>query len=77
METVTINKLYALLQDMNHRMENIERHVCENARAEEIMDEIEIYNNPKIMAAIKETVRKCDEDIKHGRVYDIDELIDA
>ena len=41
------------------------------------MDEIEIYNNPKVIAAIKETIMKCDEDIKHGRVYDIDEIINV
>ena len=76
METITTNKLYVLLQEMNHRLENIESHVYENAMAEEIVDEIEIYNNPKAMAAIKETIKKCDKDIKHGRVCDINDLIE-
>jgi len=76
METVTVNKLYALLQQMNHRLENIESYIYENAMAEEIVDEIEIYNNPKAMAAIKETIKKCDKDIKHGRVCDINDLIE-
>ncbi len=76
METVTINKLYALLQQMNLRLENIEAYVYENTIAEEVIDEIEIYNSPKAMMAIKETIKKCDKDIKCGRVCDINDLID-
>lgn len=77
METITTNKLYALLQEINHRLENIELHVYENAMAEELIDEIEIYNNPQAMRAIKETIKKCDKDIKHGRVCDINVLIEC
>ncbi|PKP60194.1 MAG: hypothetical protein CVT88_03565 [Candidatus Altiarchaeales archaeon HGW-Altiarchaeales-1] len=75
-KTVTTNELYFLLQEINTRLENIESQVYENTMAEEITDEIEIYNNPQVMADIKETIRKCDKDIKLGKVCDINDLIE-
>jgi len=50
--------------------------VYENTMAEEIIDEIEIYNNPRVMADIKETIRKCNKDIKCGKAHDINDIIE-